>query len=97
VSISLLPHRNSKLLPEVHAELIGVSNTKHWLSKAEAERLDPIELRKQIRQKSTKKKEKPLNVATYPKYTDAIQRELKTMAPDAKEKAIQYIMENLRR
>lgn len=97
VGIANLPTRDLDLLPDVHAEVIGNTKPNYWLRLAKSERLNSIELRKQIRksEKSFKDTPKMKNISEYPRLLDQIGREINRMTPEERERAKQYVTSQL--
>lgn len=95
VGITTVP-RNSNLLPEHHSEVIGLSDAKKWLTKAEKENLDPVNLRKQVRKGHCNvKKEKAVQVCSWSKNFLLIEKEIKDLDPDQRQRVIEFMKSKL--
>lgn len=91
IALSRVP-RNNNLLPEHHSEVVGLKDARRWLSKAEKENLDPVELRKEVRSGQRKvKKETPVAVPTWAKNFLLIQKEIEDLDPDQQRRIKEHI------
>lgn len=90
--------RSQYLLPDHGVEVAGNAKAAYWLRRAEECCWTPLELRQAIRDhhsiyqddnKSIK------GIASYPKHTDMIQRELSKLSIEDKLKAVEYIKQQL--
>lgn len=91
--IAGLSNRNANLLPEHHAEVIGRKDAAKWLRVAVKEKLNPLKLRQRIRKHEGNFKSTPklTGVCDYPRLLDQVERELKRLAPEERERARQYV------
>jgi len=97
IGIAEVPKRDTTLLPEIHAEVIGNKRASHWLRVAKKENLSPMSLRKRIRiAERGFVKSKPVHQAcNYPKLLDHIQREVGRLSGADKERALEFIRQRL--
>lgn len=93
ISAASVKHRNPKLLPDHHMEVAGIPNPDYWLKRAVAENLNPLQLRKAIRESQRGyKKVTPLKkVSDYPRLMDQVERELKKLPADERIRATVYV------
>ena len=96
--ISQNKREGDTLLPEHYYEVAGLPNAEAWLDRAEQEKLNPLELRREIRKhQQLVQKEEKIQINIWAKTYQKLQKEIEKLPSNQKSRIKDYIFSELNR